>query len=126
MIMNYMPEVRDRILSRLAEQKPDYVQTVEGRNALVQLLTQDLEAPYLPQPRGPLINGVLFTAFVLQYMSYQSLLSLVEVAALQFVRPSFWSIVFHSVFISVVFLSFITLIFFFLFFYLFFFFFFFF
>src|SRR3546814_764573 len=32
MIMNYMPEVRDRILSRLAEQKPDYVQTVEGRS----------------------------------------------------------------------------------------------
>src|SRR3546814_2761828 len=57
MIMNYMPEVRDRILSRLAEQKPDYVQTVEGRNALVQLLTKDLEAPYLPQPRGPLIRS---------------------------------------------------------------------
>lgn len=66
MIVNYMPEVRDRILSKLAEQKPDYVQTAEGRAALVLALTKDLEAPYLPQPRGPLINGVLFTAFVIQ------------------------------------------------------------
>ncbi|UYO94973.1 flagellar basal body-associated FliL family protein [Pollutimonas sp. M17] len=66
MIVNYMPEVRDRILRKLSEQKPDYVQTAEGRTALVQALTKDLEAPYLPQPRGPLINGVLFTAFVIQ------------------------------------------------------------
>lgn len=66
MIVSYMPEVRDRILRKLSEQKPEYVQTIEGRAKLVQLVAKDLEAPYQPQPRGPSIEAVLFTAFVIQ------------------------------------------------------------
>lgn len=66
MLSNYMPEVRDRILRRLSEQRADYIQTPEGRAALVEALTQDVEAPYTPHPRGPSVTGVLFTAFVIQ------------------------------------------------------------
>ena len=66
MIAEYMPEVRDRVLRLLAVQNPGYVQTPEGRERLVQDLTQLLQRPYQPQPRGPEISAVLFTAFVVQ------------------------------------------------------------
>ena len=66
MVNEYMPEVRDRVLRLLSVQNPAYVQTPEGRNQLVDDLTQLLQRPYLPQPRGPEISAVLFTAFVVQ------------------------------------------------------------
>jgi len=65
-IIEYMPEVRDRVLRKLAEQRPDHVQTAEGREALVQALRNTLQEPYLPQNTGPAITSVLFTAFVVQ------------------------------------------------------------
>ncbi len=65
-ISEYMPEVRDRVLRLLSVQNPTYVQTPEGREQLVQDLTRLLQRPYLPQPRGPEISAVLFTAFVVQ------------------------------------------------------------
>ncbi len=66
MITEYMPEVRDRVLRLLAVQNPTYIQTTEGREKLVSDLTNLLQRPYLPQPRGPEISAVLFTAFVVQ------------------------------------------------------------
>ncbi len=66
LINEYMPEVRDRVLRKLAEQHPDVVQTPEGRQALVQSLTASLQQPYLPHNKGPDITSVLFTAFVVQ------------------------------------------------------------
>lgn len=66
LIIEYMPEVRDRVLKRLSEQQPDIVQTPEGRQALVLALTQDLQTAYLPHSKGPDITSVLFTAFVIQ------------------------------------------------------------
>ena len=65
-VNEYMPEVRDRVLRLLSVQNPNYVQTPEGRERLVQDLTDILQRPYLPQPRGPEISAVLFTAFVVQ------------------------------------------------------------
>lgn len=65
-ITEYMPEVRDRVLRLLSVQNPTYIQSPEGRQRLVQDLTDLLQRPYLPQPRGPEISAVLFTAFVVQ------------------------------------------------------------
>lgn len=65
-ITEYTPEVRDRVLRLLSLQNPTYIQTPEGRQRLVQDLTDLLQRPYLPQPRGPEISAVLFTAFVVQ------------------------------------------------------------
>jgi len=62
----YMPEVRDRVLGKLAEQDPAEVQTPEGRLRLAQELQGILQAPYHPQLPAPHINKVLFTAFVVQ------------------------------------------------------------
>lgn len=66
MVSEYMPEVRDRVLRLLSVQNPTYIQTPEGRSRLVQDLTELLQRPYQPQPRGPEISAVLFTAFVVQ------------------------------------------------------------
>lgn len=65
-VTEYMPEVRDRVLRLLSVQNPNYIQTPEGRERLVQDLTNILQRPYMPQPRGPEISSVLFTAFVVQ------------------------------------------------------------
>lgn len=66
MVTEYMPEVRDRVLRLLSVQNPTHIQTPDGRERLVQDLTKLLQRPYLPQPRGPEISAVLFTAFVVQ------------------------------------------------------------
>ena len=63
---DYMPEVRDRVLNRLSEQHPVQVQTTEGRTKLANDLSTALQIPYLPQFKGPSIQNVLFTAFVVQ------------------------------------------------------------
>ena len=65
-LTDYMPEVRDRVLLKLSEQSPEHVQTQQGREQLVQSLMQVLARPYHPQPEGPHIAQVLFTAFVVQ------------------------------------------------------------
>lgn len=65
-VTEYMPEVRDRVLRKLAEQRPDHVQTPEGRQALVEALSTVLQQPYMPHNKGPAITSVLFTAFVVQ------------------------------------------------------------
>ncbi|MEO6986070.1 MAG: flagellar basal body-associated protein FliL [Paralcaligenes sp.] len=62
----YMPEVRNRVLLELSIQSPTGVQTSQGRTQLAQDLAKVLKAPYLPQPHGPSISNVLFTAFVVQ------------------------------------------------------------
>lgn len=66
MLTDYMPEVRDRVLRLLSQQRPDVVQTADGRGVLVQQLKDTLSQPYAPQPKGPVITDVLFTAFVIQ------------------------------------------------------------
>jgi flagellar FliL protein len=65
-ITDYMPEVRNRVLTVLTKQTPADVQTPEGRTQLAQMLSDTLKTPYHPQPAGPEISKVLFTAFVVQ------------------------------------------------------------
>lgn len=65
-VSDYMPEVRDRILKTLAAQSTEQVQTPEGRAGLVRALKAVLEMPFAPQPTGPRVADVLFTAFVVQ------------------------------------------------------------
>lgn len=65
-ITDYMPEVRNRVLTVLTKQTPADVQTPEGRTQLAQMLSDTLKTPYYPQPAGPEISKVLFTAFVVQ------------------------------------------------------------
>ncbi|MDN5936339.1 MAG: flagellar basal body-associated FliL family protein [Nitrosospira sp.] len=65
-IEEYMPEVRDRILRVLASQNNNQIQTVKGREALVNAIKTSLQIPFAPQRPGPHITSVLFTEFVIQ------------------------------------------------------------
>jgi len=66
LFMDYMPEVRDRVLRELAQQDPVVVQTPKGRTQLAEALINALEASYTPYLPAPRVHGVLFTAFVVQ------------------------------------------------------------
>jgi len=66
MLMQYMPEVRNRVLAELAQQSASDLKSTEGRESLVNRLKTILSAPYHPQMSVPGISSVLFTAFVIQ------------------------------------------------------------
>lgn len=66
MLNTYMPEVRDRVLATLTQQSTVEIQAPNGRERLSTQLRHALNQPYRPNPAGPRISKVLFTAFVVQ------------------------------------------------------------
>lgn len=66
MLETYMPEVRDRVLATLTQQSTVQIQASNGRESLADQLRNELNQPYRPNPVGPSISKVLFTAFVVQ------------------------------------------------------------
>lgn len=66
MLNTYMPEVRDRVLATLTHQSTVQIQAPAGRESLAHQLRNELNKPYRPNPDGPRISKVLFTAFVVQ------------------------------------------------------------
>ncbi len=65
-LMQYMPEVRNRVLGELAQHSASDLQTNGGRNKMAGSLKTVLAAAYHPQMASPAISSVLFTAFVIQ------------------------------------------------------------
>lgn len=63
---DYMPEVRDRVLSTLTSQSTAQIQAPGGRESLAAQLKSTLAQPYTPHTHGPGIHRVLFTAYVVQ------------------------------------------------------------
>lgn len=66
MLNTFMPEVRDRVLATLTQQSTVQIQAPNGRENLATQLRDELNKPYRPNPEGPRISQVLFTAFVVQ------------------------------------------------------------
>lgn len=66
MLNVYMPEVRDRILATLTNQTAMEVQAPGGRERLSEAIQETISRPYHPNPEGPRVSRVLFTAFVVQ------------------------------------------------------------
>ena len=66
MLNTYMPEVRDRVLAALTRQSTVQLHAHNGRENLSRQLRNELIKPYRPNPEGPRISQVLFTAFVVQ------------------------------------------------------------
>ena len=66
MLNTFMPEVRDRVLATLTQQGTTQIQAPQGREILADQLLRELTKPYQPNPQGPRISRVLFTAFVVQ------------------------------------------------------------
>lgn len=65
-LVEYMPEVRNRVISELTKKTPSNLQSSEGRNELALNLVKSLSEAYYPNPNRPAISNVLFTAFVIQ------------------------------------------------------------
>ena len=65
-LVQYMPEVRNRVLAELAQHTASELQSNGGRTALAGNLKTLLAAPYHMQMAAPGISSVLFTAFVIQ------------------------------------------------------------
>ncbi|WP_051019290.1 flagellar basal body-associated FliL family protein [Pusillimonas noertemannii] len=65
-LVQYMPEVRNRVLAELAQHTASELQTTEGRNLLATRLKKVLSASFHPHLNNPGISSVLFTAFVIQ------------------------------------------------------------
>lgn len=65
-LVQYMPEVRNRVLGELSQHTASALQTTEGRNELASRLKTILAAPFHPHVPAPGISSVLFTAFVIQ------------------------------------------------------------
>lgn len=65
-IVDYMPEVRDRVLGTLTQQSTRQIQAPNGRDVLAEQLLRELSRPYSPHPDGPRLTRVLFTAYVVQ------------------------------------------------------------
>lgn len=65
-LVQYMPEVRNRVLAEMAQHTASDLQTPEGRDKLATRLKTILTQPFHPQMAAPGISQVLFTAFVIQ------------------------------------------------------------
>ncbi|MGE8604707.1 flagellar protein [Bordetella trematum] len=65
-IERYMPEVRNRVLMVLSSQKPQVVQSLDGKLAMAKALQASINRPFAPLPDGQYVTDVLFTAFVVQ------------------------------------------------------------
>lgn len=65
-LLQYMPEVRNRVLGELAQHSASNLQTNGGRGEMAHNLKTVLTAPYHLQMASPAISSVLFTAFVIQ------------------------------------------------------------
>ncbi len=65
-LIEYMPEVRNRILTELSRHSAARVQQTDGRITLAENLRKAIAAPYPPRSMGPDVISVLFTAFVVQ------------------------------------------------------------
>lgn len=65
-LVQYMPEVRNRVLAELSQYTAPELQAAEGRNGLASRLKELLSQPFHPHVPAPGISNVLFTAFVIQ------------------------------------------------------------
>lgn len=65
-ITAYLPEVRNRILTTLANREPESLVTPENKAQLADEIIAALNPPFAPNLPPKKISSVMFTAFVLQ------------------------------------------------------------
>jgi flagellar FliL protein len=61
-----MPEVRSRILLVLTSKKASEITTVEGKNALITEITEQIQKPFSGSETEQKITGVYLTSFIIQ------------------------------------------------------------
>ncbi|MFL9923744.1 flagellar basal body-associated protein FliL [Herbaspirillum lusitanum] len=62
----YMPQVRSRLLMVLSSKKASELLTGEGKRKLTDEIVDQLGEPFSGNGKGPVINDVFYTSFVIQ------------------------------------------------------------
>lgn len=62
----HMPELRNRILFILTNKKAVEITSVEGKNALITEITEELQKPFSGSEKEQKLTGVYFTSFIIQ------------------------------------------------------------
>ncbi|WP_413738605.1 flagellar basal body-associated protein FliL [Sodalis sp. RH21] len=66
MLNNFLPAVRSRLLMLLSRQDADALANEQGKQRLIEQIKQVLNEPLVTGQPRPVINDVLFTAFILR------------------------------------------------------------
>lgn len=66
LLESHMPEVRNRMLITLSDQKAEQLTSAQGKRAIAKTLRETLRQPYTPDSEDVAINDVLFTDFIVQ------------------------------------------------------------
>jgi flagellar FliL protein len=61
-----MPELRNRILFILTNKKASEITSVDGKNALIAEITEQVQKPFSGSEAEQKITGVYFTSFIIQ------------------------------------------------------------
>ncbi|QWD13733.1 flagellar basal body-associated protein FliL [Polynucleobacter paneuropaeus] len=61
-----MPELRNRILFILTNKKASEITSVDGKNALIAEITEQIQKPFSGSESEQKITGVYFTSFIIQ------------------------------------------------------------
>jgi flagellar FliL protein len=61
-----MPELRNRILFILTNKKASEITSIEGKNALITEITEQVQKPFSGSESEQKITGVYFTSFIIQ------------------------------------------------------------
>ncbi|MBU3633146.1 flagellar basal body-associated protein FliL [Polynucleobacter sp. AP-Feld-500C-C5] len=61
-----MPELRNRILFILTNKKASEITSIEGKNALITEITEQVQKPFSGSETEQKITGVYFTSFIIQ------------------------------------------------------------
>jgi flagellar FliL protein len=62
----HIPELRNRILFILTNKKAAEIASVEGKNALITEITEELQKPFSGREKDQKLTGVYFTSFIIQ------------------------------------------------------------
>jgi|SRR5476649_1175318 len=66
MMTNFLPSVRSRLLLLLSRQDADTLANEQGKQHLIEQIKQVLNEPLVAGQPRPVVNDVLFTAFILR------------------------------------------------------------
>jgi flagellar FliL protein len=66
LIKNNLPQVKSRLIMLLSSKSAEGLLTPEGKDALMQEITEQINLPFTPKGEPQKVSGVFFTSFVVQ------------------------------------------------------------
>lgn len=66
LIKNNLPQVKSRLIMLLSSKSAEGLLTPEGKDTLIQEITEQINLPFTPKGEPQKVSGVFFTSFVVQ------------------------------------------------------------